>query len=715
MNKNKKAPKGGEKSDPKVDIPKKDPKTNGCTTYNTHRSSEGCYWESVNPGKSCVFEHFCNWCKTNRNAVEKHKSTNCEHKPEQQLAKQSPSSLISELPFKGLDNVPDFIQCAPDIDKPEFLKSLEVEITDKIKFLDRSLPPTQCVHSEHSTFNRAYFLELHERVKIYDTNNYRGARIRLEHNNINVDVFRSHLTKYSYPYMHLMQYVEFGFPLGLWTDAYLEPATRNHSSAYSYYTYLDSFVETELAKLGMTGPFDRSPWESVMISPMMTAHKKPAGRRPVFDASFGLYSLNKNTPQKSYHDTQYEFTFPKIDDLADRIAELGPNCFLWKRDLSRYFLQLKIDPLEYNRLGFVWRGKFYFFTSFVWGTRHAGYAGQWLTTAVSFIHSHTGLDLISCLFFCLNYADDFCGCEAELSRAELSFATLGQLLFDIGLVESKSKACPPAKIMTYLGVSFNTVDMCMHVDPDKIVELKSELIKWSRKTVAKISELQSILGKLLWVCKAVRFSRVFVCRIIAEVRKLKKQSEKTTLSKDIRKDFLWWQKFLETFSGVEMIISPTVCLSVLGDAYPQGGGSWNPVRAEYFSMPFPEYMCSADTPIHIKEFIIVVLCVRLWGKDWAGQRIMIFCDNTAVCETCTNQKPKDLPMQQLLCEFLFWVCKYNFCPVLQKISSKDNHIADYISRNHNPDDIEKYLDANGFPNQKKVVIPLEWYSFQADW
>ena len=111
-------------------------------------------------------------------------------------------------------------------------------------------------------------------MKIYDTNNYRGARIRLEHNNINVDVFRSHLIKYSYPHMHLMQYVEFGFPLGLWTDAYLEPATRNHSSAYSYYTYLDSFVETELAKLGMTGPFDRSPWESVMISPMMTAHKK---------------------------------------------------------------------------------------------------------------------------------------------------------------------------------------------------------------------------------------------------------------------------------------------------------------------------------------------------------------------------------------------------------------------------------------------------------
>ena len=416
----------------------------------------------------------------------------------------------------------------------------------------------------------------------------------------------------------------------------------------------------------MIGPFDSSPWEDAMVSPMMSSAKKPRGRRPVFDASFGLYSLNKNTPQHSYHKSEYEFIFPKIDDLADKIAELGPKCFLWKRDLSRYFLQLKIDPLEYNKLGFVWRGKFYFFTFFVWGTRHAGYAGQWLTSAVSFIHAHTGLEIISCLFFVLNYADDFCGCESKLSQAQLSYDKLGQSLIDIGLNESKSKACPPAQIMTYLGVSFNTIDMCMHVDSDKIVEVKSELTKWSRKTVATKSELQSILGKLLWVSKCVRFSRVFVCRIIAEFRKLQKQSEKTTLSREIRKDFLWWHRFLESFSGVEMIIPPTVCLSVLGDAYPQGGGSWNPNKSQYFSMRFPEYMCSAETAIHIKEFIVVILCVRLWGKDWTGQRIMIFCDNNSVCDTIVNQKPKDLKMQQLLREFLFWVCKFNFYPVLKK-------------------------------------------------
>ena len=152
--------------------------------------------------------------------------------------------------------------------------------------------------------------------------------------------------------------MEYSFPLCLWTDAFLEPSTKNHSSAYSYHTYVDKFVKTELSKLGMTGPFDSSPWDNVMISPMMTSPKKTSSHRLVFEASFGLFSLNKNTPEKAYHDMVYEFNFPKIDHLADIIATIGPKCYLWKRDLSRFFLQLKVDPIEYDKLGFVWMGKF---------------------------------------------------------------------------------------------------------------------------------------------------------------------------------------------------------------------------------------------------------------------------------------------------------------------------------------------------------------------
>ena len=78
LNKSKKPPASGNLSKKEGDKPSKKP----CTTYNSHRNSDGCYWEQSNEGKTCVFAHYCTWCKQNRNVEEKHKQINCEFKTE---------------------------------------------------------------------------------------------------------------------------------------------------------------------------------------------------------------------------------------------------------------------------------------------------------------------------------------------------------------------------------------------------------------------------------------------------------------------------------------------------------------------------------------------------------------------------------------------------------------------------------------------------------
>ena len=80
-NKSKKEPKVPK--DPK-DLKKsgKDAKAKACTTYNTHRASDGCVWEQNNKGETCVFKHYCSWCKANREVEEKHKLFQCEFKTE---------------------------------------------------------------------------------------------------------------------------------------------------------------------------------------------------------------------------------------------------------------------------------------------------------------------------------------------------------------------------------------------------------------------------------------------------------------------------------------------------------------------------------------------------------------------------------------------------------------------------------------------------------
>ena len=59
----------------------------------------------------------------------------------------------------------------------------------------------------------------------------------------------------------------------------------------------------------------------------MTAVKKPYSRRAVFDATFGDFSINNNTPEKEYLGETYQFTFPTVLDLAYLVVKLGQAVF----------------------------------------------------------------------------------------------------------------------------------------------------------------------------------------------------------------------------------------------------------------------------------------------------------------------------------------------------------------------------------------------------
>ena len=60
-----------------------------CTTFNTHRSSEGCYWEHNNRGENCIFEHFCSWFKETSK-----KSTKCSSVNSKQSSNYPQSSAL---------------------------------------------------------------------------------------------------------------------------------------------------------------------------------------------------------------------------------------------------------------------------------------------------------------------------------------------------------------------------------------------------------------------------------------------------------------------------------------------------------------------------------------------------------------------------------------------------------------------------------------------
>ena len=641
------------------------------------------------------------------------------------------------LPFTNCEVPPLFAAAAMPVIKTNTLKEYKVIYGDKT-FNDRCLPAPAKQVSPHPRFTTTYYVALHNLAAgpghdgngfFYPANtpNFRGARIPLAHTGLKIANWRRHLIGYG-DNVELLQFMEFGFPLGLVESPDLSPCDRNHGSAYQFYPHIDKFVTAEILRGGLTGPFSAPPWATFMISPLMTAPKKPDSRRPVFDATFGDKSLNNATPGDCYLGTPTCYSYPKIDDFRKIVLACGEGSYLWKRDLHRFYLQIPMDPVEYRHVGFVWRGAFFFFIGLMFGLRHSGLQGQRITDALSWIHRRLGLESDGeVMFNCINYCDDLGGAESTKSRADLSFTKLLGLLEDLGLAESVEKAVPPCTSMVYLGVQFDSVTMTMSVPPGKLAELKEEIERWNRKSTTAKKPLQSLLGKLFWVSKVVLHSRTFMGRLLAQLRDMssKPDNKKVKLSEDCRKDILWWSKFIEVYNGITMIeIDDAVRLPLsqlldtpfavcAGDAMPSGGGAWH--GNSYWSRLLPHHLRDPQLPVHIKEFLVVIVSTKIWGKGWSGLVVQFFCDNDPVCDVVTGERPSDPRMLSLLREFKYWICKYKFYPIMRKISSADNEIADFISRRYNDNAAQEMFRSHGLGHMTLLEAPDRLFDMTAAW
>ena len=324
-------------------------------------------------------------------------------------------------------------------------------------------------------FPRSFFLDLHNHVSApgsdypQGTYNYKGARISLSHTKINISPFGGcFLPTISAKILLISCWVD--------PDGHIEPCLKNHSSSYMFHSYLDKFCIKEIVNGGLTGPFGNVPFTRYQLSPMMTAAKKPSGRRPVFDASYGS--------SQQYHTPGLLLGPPCCVRLP--LAGLSGSIDLvyWSRcphveeRLIKILLQLPLDPVDYWRTGFVRRQYYFFFIAYMFGLRHAGRAGQAITSASIWSHKRSGLDYDGELFNALNYSDDLCGCE-EGVRAMVSFLKIADLIQQLGLDEPEDKASSPATQMEYLGVCFDSVSL---ISANKIADLRDLLFRWLHKT-----------------------------------------------------------------------------------------------------------------------------------------------------------------------------------------------------------------------------------------
>ena len=137
-------------------------------------------------------------------------------------------------------------------------------------------------------------------------------------------------------------------------------------------------------------------------------------------------------------------------------------------------------------------------------------------------------------FSVTNYIDDVIG-HSVVSKSKASFDALTAPLLELGFDISEKKVVQPATKVTCLGVGIDTVEFTVSIPPDKVAEILSKCQLWANRNECTKRQLQSLLGKLLYVTKCVRISRPFLNHMLDLLRASDKVN-KISLSVEFKRD-----------------------------------------------------------------------------------------------------------------------------------------------------------------------------------
>ena len=108
---------------------------------------------------------------------------------------------------------------------------------------------------------------------------------------------------------------------------------------------------------------------------------------------------------------------------------------------------------------------------------------------------------------------------------------------------------------------------------------------------------------------------------------------------------------------------------------------------------------SIQLPIFVKELLPILLAAIVWGRLWHAQKVLCYCDNQAVVAVLQSRSSKHYHIMHLLRCLFFVEAYFHFSLVATYVTSKDNNIADDLSRNNLSSFFSKVPTASKAPAQ----------------
>ena len=371
----------------------------------------------------------------------------------------------------------------------------------------------------------------------------------------------------------------------------------------------------------------------------------------------------------------------KYQTIEEAVNLSNVDCFYSKIDLKSAYRSVAIHPSNYSFTGLKWKFvdhdsfTYMYDTKLPFGARKSPAIFHRLTQAVRRMMARRGF------YGIVVYLDDFLIVSSSFEQCRETMQVLIQLLRKLGFAINWKKVEDPNKIVTFLGIEFNSTNLSLSLPDNKVKDLKALLNEFSDRKRASKRQLQSLAGRLNWACHVVRGGRTYLRRVLDAMNRMKLPHHKAKLSDTFHKDILWWINCLDTFNGRNMFLKPTCSTPVYVDACNTGAGMAFGRDWAYINWveDWPEI---APMHINFKEALTVVAAARRWGHLWHNSHIIILTDSECTKAMLNKGTTKNELVMDHIRE-LFWLSvKFNFEFECVHIRGVDNTLSDAISRLH---------------------------------
>ena len=279
----------------------------------------------------------------------------------------------------------------------------------------------------------------------------------------------SRLTFYleGYPFKS-KQYLLSGFEKGFSLD-YTGPRTpsacNNLLSAIQNPAAVGDKLSKELMLGRIAGPFQERPFPSLHISPLGLIPKKTPGEfRLIHHLSFPFgASINSHIPKEAS-----SVKYASIDDAIRLIRRTGRGCTLAKTDVKNAFRLIPINPGDYDLLGIIWAGQFYYDKCLPMGASSSCKIWESFSSALEWIAKFK-LDIPGIL----HLLDDFLLVSKTSSDCASNLSKFLGVCDELGVPMAPEKTVGPSTVLSFAGIELDTFKMEARLPQDKLSKCKA--------------------------------------------------------------------------------------------------------------------------------------------------------------------------------------------------------------------------------------------------